>query len=191
MNGKSIEIDNTDAEGRLILSDAIYYGSTEYKPHTLIDVATLTGSMDYGLGEVYSGVFTNSDSLWNELHAAGEVEYDRFWRMPLDEEYGPQIYSSNADLCNLKASPAKAASSLRQPSAGPSSKIPRIGAKPYARPTATGKHEVAASKLPAPGTSRSAPKSLRVVTVASATSDPSAFVLRGLRRTCLKAQARA
>ncbi|KAI9067062.1 Zn-dependent exopeptidase [Trametes sanguinea] len=118
MNGKSIEIDNTDAEGRLILSDAIYYGSTEYKPHTLIDVATLTGSMDYGLGEVYSGVFTvsprsivhtdrhdrctvqNSDSLWNELHAAGEVEYDRFWRMPLDEEYGPQIYSSNADLCN-------------------------------------------------------------------------------------------
>ncbi|OSD02808.1 leucine aminopeptidase [Trametes coccinea BRFM310] len=100
MNGKSIEIDNTDAEGRLILSDAIYYGSTEYKPHTLIDVATLTGSMDYGLGEVYSGVFTNSDSLWNELHAAGEREYDRFWRMPLDEEYGPQIYSSNADLCN-------------------------------------------------------------------------------------------
>ena len=76
--------------------------------------------MDYGLGEVYSGVFTvssralvhtdrpdrsavqNSDSLWNELHAAGEVEYDRFWRMPLDEEYGPQIYSSNADLCNVR-----------------------------------------------------------------------------------------
>ncbi|KAI0364795.1 hypothetical protein BV20DRAFT_955555 [Pilatotrama ljubarskyi] len=100
MNGKSVEIDNTDAEGRLILSDALYYGSTEFKPHTLIDVATLTGSMDYGVGEVYSGVFTNSDSLWAELHAAGEREYDRFWRMPLDEEYGPQIYSSNADLCN-------------------------------------------------------------------------------------------
>ncbi|KAM5537543.1 hypothetical protein V8D89_008870 [Ganoderma adspersum] len=100
MNGKSIEIDNTDAEGRLVLSDAIYYGSTEFKPHTLIDVATLTGSMDYSLGEVYSGVFTNSDSLWNELHTAGLREHDRFWRMPLDEEYGPQIYSSNADLCN-------------------------------------------------------------------------------------------
>ncbi|EJF56123.1 leucine aminopeptidase [Dichomitus squalens LYAD-421 SS1] len=100
MNGKSIEIDNTDAEGRLVLSDAIYYGSTEFKPHTLIDVATLTGSMDYALGEVYSGVFTNSDSLWNELHTAGLREHDRFWRMPLDEEYGPQIYSSNADLCN-------------------------------------------------------------------------------------------
>ncbi|KAI0665071.1 cytosol aminopeptidase family, catalytic domain-containing protein [Cubamyces menziesii] len=100
MNGKSVEIDNTDAEGRLILSDALYYGSTEFKPRTLIDVATLTGSMDYGVGEVYSGVFTNSDSLWSELQAAGEREHDRFWRMPLDEEYGPQIYSGSADLCN-------------------------------------------------------------------------------------------
>ncbi|OJT15649.1 Cytosol aminopeptidase [Trametes pubescens] len=100
MNGKSVEIDNTDAEGRLVLSDAIYYGSTEFKPKTLIDVATLTGSMDYGLGEVYSGVFTNSDSLWDELHAAGLREHDRFWRMPLDEEYGPQIYGHNADLVN-------------------------------------------------------------------------------------------
>ncbi|KAI0327147.1 hypothetical protein GY45DRAFT_1373371 [Cubamyces sp. BRFM 1775] len=100
MNGKSVEIDNTDAEGRLILSDALYYGSTEFKPRTLIDVATLTGSMDYGVGEVYSGVFTNSDSLWSELQAAGEREHDRFWRMPLDEEYGPQIYGGNADLCN-------------------------------------------------------------------------------------------
>ncbi|KAI0816824.1 cytosol aminopeptidase family, catalytic domain-containing protein [Trametes gibbosa] len=100
MNGKSVDIDNTDAEGRLILSDALYYGSTEFKPKTLIDVATLTGSMDYGVGEVYSGVFTNSDSLWAELHVAGQHEHDRFWRMPLDEEYGPQIYNSNADLIN-------------------------------------------------------------------------------------------
>ncbi|KAI0770877.1 cytosol aminopeptidase family, catalytic domain-containing protein [Trametes elegans] len=100
MNGKSVEIDNTDAEGRLILSDALYYGSTEFKAHTVIDVATLTGSMDYGLGEAYSGVFTNSDSLWAELNVAGAREHDRFWRMPLDEEYGAQIYSGNADLVN-------------------------------------------------------------------------------------------
>ncbi|KAI0686508.1 leucine aminopeptidase [Cerioporus squamosus] len=106
MNGKSIEIDNTDAEGRLILSDAIYYGSSEFKPDTLIDVATLTGSMDYALGEIYSGVFTNSDSLWTELHAAGLREHDRFWRMPLDEEYGPQIYNGPADLCNTGGSRA-------------------------------------------------------------------------------------
>ncbi|KAI0641263.1 cytosol aminopeptidase family, catalytic domain-containing protein [Trametes meyenii] len=106
MNGKSVEIDNTDAEGRLILSDALYYGSTEFKPRTLIDVATLTGSMDYGLGEAFSGVFTNSDSLWSELHAAGEREHDRFWRMPLDEAYGPQIYGANADLINTGGSRA-------------------------------------------------------------------------------------
>jgi len=105
MNGKSVEVDNTDAEGRLVLSDAIYYISSHYKPHTLIDVATLTGAMDVALGEVYSGVFSTSDSLWSELHEAGEAEYDRFWRMPLDEEYGPQIYSSNADLCNTGGRP--------------------------------------------------------------------------------------
>ncbi|KAI0268596.1 leucine aminopeptidase [Gloeopeniophorella convolvens] len=106
MNGKSIEIDNTDAEGRLILSDALYYISTTYKPHTLVDVATLTGAMDIALGEIFSGVFSTSDSLWEELHAAGEAEYDRFWRMPFDEDYGPQIYSSNADLCNTGGRPA-------------------------------------------------------------------------------------
>ncbi|KDQ49592.1 hypothetical protein JAAARDRAFT_42702 [Jaapia argillacea MUCL 33604] len=106
MNGKSVEIDNTDAEGRLILSDALYYVSTTYKPHTLIDVATLTGAMVIALGEAFSGVFSTSDSLWQELYAAGEVEYDRFWRMPLDDEFGPQIHSSNADLCNTGGRPA-------------------------------------------------------------------------------------
>jgi aminopeptidase len=105
MNGKSVEIDNTDAEGRLVLSDAIYYASTTYKPHTLIDVATLTGAMHIALGEVYTGIFSTCDTLWEQLHAAGEAEYDRFWRMPLDEDFGPQIYSSNADLCNTGGRP--------------------------------------------------------------------------------------
>ena len=81
--------------------------------------------MDIALGEVYTGVFSvclslcwkyraddltfapqTSDSLWQELHVAGEAEHDRFWRMPIDEEYGPQIYSSNADLQNVSASPS-------------------------------------------------------------------------------------
>ncbi|EPQ61358.1 hypothetical protein GLOTRDRAFT_125077 [Gloeophyllum trabeum ATCC 11539] len=106
MNGKSIEIDNTDAEGRLILADALYYTSTVYKPHTLIDSATLTGAMEIALGEVFSGVFSTSDSLWEELRAAGEAEYDRFWRMPLDADYAPQIARSNADLCNTGGKPA-------------------------------------------------------------------------------------
>ncbi|KAF8635936.1 hypothetical protein AX15_000107 [Amanita polypyramis BW_CC] len=131
MNGKSVEIDNTDAEGRLVLADAIYYTATEFKPHTLIDVATrvnplvtfnsqvdfsscpfkaedeslidvatLTGAMGIALGEIFSGVFSTSDELWQRLYEAGEVEYDRFWRMPLDDEFGPQIHSSNADLQN-------------------------------------------------------------------------------------------
>ncbi|PBL00091.1 hypothetical protein ARMGADRAFT_1072481 [Armillaria gallica] len=106
MNGKTVEVDNTDAEGRLVLADAIYYASSEYKPHTLIDVATLTGAMDIALGDLYSGVFTTSDKLWDQLRVAGETEFDRFWRMPLDEDYGPQIYSSNADLCNTGGRPA-------------------------------------------------------------------------------------
>jgi len=105
MNGKSVEIDNTDAEGRLVLSDAIYYVSTEYKPHTLIDVATLTGAIVIALGEIYSGVFSTSDELWEKLRVAGEAEYDRFWRMPLDDDFGPQIHSSNADLQNTGGRP--------------------------------------------------------------------------------------
>ncbi|KAF8597740.1 hypothetical protein BDV93DRAFT_452379 [Ceratobasidium sp. AG-I] len=100
INGKTVEVDNTDAEGRLVLSDTLWYGSTTFKPHTIIDCATLTGAMDVALGSVYTGVFSTSDELWSELNAAGEAEHDRFWRMPLDEAYGPQIYSSNADLCN-------------------------------------------------------------------------------------------
>ncbi|CAE7170319.1 unnamed protein product [Rhizoctonia solani] len=100
MNGKTVEVDNTDAEGRLILSDTLWYGSSEFNPHTVIDCATLTGAMDVALGSVYTGVFSTSDTLWGELHAAGKAEHDQFWRMPLDEAYGPQIYSSNADLCN-------------------------------------------------------------------------------------------
>ncbi|KZT63339.1 hypothetical protein DAEQUDRAFT_680563 [Daedalea quercina L-15889] len=108
MNGKSIQIDNTDAEGRLILAgnlnevpDALYYGTTEYKPHSVVDVATLTGAMMVALGEVYTGAFTNSDSLWRDLEKAGKTEHDLFWRMPLSDAYAPQITSSNADLCNI------------------------------------------------------------------------------------------
>jgi len=100
MNGKSIEVDNTDAEGRLVLADALYYASSVYKPKTVIDCATLTGAMMIALGEPFSGVFSTSDNLWSHLEAAGKVEEDRFWRMPFDDFYMRQIDSSNADLCN-------------------------------------------------------------------------------------------
>ena len=101
MNGKSIEVDNTDAEGRLILADVIYYTSSTFKPHTLIDMATLTGSMSIALGEVYSGVFTNSDVLWKQLTTSGKKANDKFWRMPFEDAYQKGLIKSNvADLVN-------------------------------------------------------------------------------------------
>ncbi|KAG1717790.1 cytosol aminopeptidase family, catalytic domain-containing protein [Suillus lakei] len=92
MNGKSVEVNNTDAEGCLVLADALYHASTKFKPHTVIDVATLTGAMDVALGEIYTHVFTVQHSLLPTDTVAGESKYDRVWRMPLDEDYGPQIY---------------------------------------------------------------------------------------------------
>ncbi|KAJ3277121.1 bleomycin hydrolase [Terramyces sp. JEL0728] len=104
-NGLSIEVDNTDAEGnmprnkgRLILADAIHYTAKTYNPHTLIELSTLTGAMDVALG---TGVFTNSDIVWEELLFAGLKTGDEFWRMPLDKVYAPQIKSKVADLKNV------------------------------------------------------------------------------------------
>ncbi|KAN0065120.1 hypothetical protein ACQY0O_001617 [Thecaphora frezii] len=105
-NGLSIEVDNTDAEGRLVLADALTYASESFKPHTLIDVATLTGACIIALGDVYTAAFTESDSLWNELKSAGEAEADPFWRMPMDDTFLRQISTSNADLCNTGGRPA-------------------------------------------------------------------------------------
>ncbi|GAA6002546.1 hypothetical protein JCM10207_001174 [Rhodosporidiobolus poonsookiae] len=99
-NGVTIEVDNTDAEGRLALADALYYATSQYKPHSVVDVATLTGAMMIALGNQFSGVFTNSDSLWSELDVAGSAERDRVWRMPLDEGYYGQINGTGMDLCN-------------------------------------------------------------------------------------------
>jgi len=102
MNGKSIEVIDTDAEGRLILADALYYLSSQHKPHSVIDLATLTGAMDVALGNVYAGVFTNSDKLWKQLDEAGQFMSDPFWRMPLHDGYLKEMVESNvADLNNL------------------------------------------------------------------------------------------
>ncbi|KAI9249298.1 cytosol aminopeptidase family, catalytic domain-containing protein [Sporodiniella umbellata] len=102
MNGKSIEILDTDAEGRLVLADALHYICSKHSPASLIDLATLTGAMDVALGEVYAGVFTNSDSMWERLEKAGQVSHDPFWRMPLDEGYLKEMQDSLvADLNNL------------------------------------------------------------------------------------------
>ncbi|CEP07846.1 hypothetical protein [Parasitella parasitica] len=101
MNGKSIEVLNTDAEGRMILADALSYIST-MKPKYIIDLATLTGAMDVALGQVFTGVFTNSGKLWHQLEKAGDSVSDPFWRMPLHESYISEMKQSIvADLSNV------------------------------------------------------------------------------------------
>ncbi|KNE60836.1 hypothetical protein AMAG_06602 [Allomyces macrogynus ATCC 38327] len=99
-NGLTIEIDNTDAEGRLLLGDALFHATSFHARSAIIDVATLTGAMDVALGRQYSGVFTNSDALWMRFARAARVTGDKAWRMPLDDGYLDAMKSHVADLKN-------------------------------------------------------------------------------------------
>ncbi|KAM9818888.1 cytosol aminopeptidase [Syngnathus typhle] len=100
-NGKTIQVDNTDAEGRLVLADALCYAHT-FNPRAVVNVATLTGAMDVALGSAATGVFTNSDWLWEQMHKASMVTGDRVWRMPLFQHYTRQVTDSQlADLNNI------------------------------------------------------------------------------------------
>ena len=100
MSGQTIEVLNTDAEGRLILCDALTY-ATRFKPRAVIDIATLTGACVISLGHVRSGLFSPSDELANALFAAGEAALDPCWRLPLDEEYAEGLKSNFADVANV------------------------------------------------------------------------------------------
>jgi leucyl aminopeptidase len=100
MSGQTIEILNTDAEGRLILCDALTY-SKKFSPDTVIDIATLTGACVIALGHVASGMFSNEDKLAKELLAAGEQSHDRIWQLPLWEDYQPLLDSNFADMQNI------------------------------------------------------------------------------------------
>jgi len=100
MSGQTVEILNTDAEGRLILCDAITYAE-RFKPAVMIDIATLTGACLVALGRVRSGLLGNSDRLANALLAAGEMADDRAWRLPLDEDYAELLKSPFADVANV------------------------------------------------------------------------------------------
>ncbi len=99
--GKTIEIGNTDAEGRLILIDAISYVVKTYQPQFLIDVATLTGACVVALGEKIAGVFSNDEDLAGAIIAAGEKTHERCWRMPLPEDYKELLKSEFADMNNI------------------------------------------------------------------------------------------
>jgi leucyl aminopeptidase len=100
MSGKTIEILNTDAEGRLILCDALTYAA-RYKPAVVIDIATLTGACVVALGKQASGLFSNDDALAEALLAAGTQAADRAWRLPLWQEYDEQLKSNFADMANV------------------------------------------------------------------------------------------
>ena len=99
--GKTVEVVNTDAEGRLILADALAYGIKKYKPDMVIDVATLTGAVIIGLGHHRTGLLANDDELCARLLAAGERSGEPLWRLPLDQEYSKQLKSEIADLKNV------------------------------------------------------------------------------------------
>jgi len=102
-NGKTIEILNTDAEGRLILADGLSYITDKYKLDGVVDFATLTGAVVVALGHRYSGIMTNDQSFADELLAVGEHTQDRVWQMPLDDEYAEDIKSTIADVKNTGA----------------------------------------------------------------------------------------
>ena len=100
-SGKTIEILNTDAEGRLVLADAITFTEKKFKPKFMIDLATLTGAIIISLGSEYAGLFSNNDKLSKELIEAGEKVDEKLWRMPLHKNFDKLINSKNADMQNI------------------------------------------------------------------------------------------
>ncbi|PAT39532.1 leucyl aminopeptidase [Vandammella animalimorsus] len=112
MSGQTIEVLNTDAEGRLILCDALSYAA-RFKPSAVIDIATLTGACVIALGGVRSGVFASDDALAQALLQAGEAAQDLGWRMPLDDDYGQGLKSAFADMANVAGREAGAVTAAK------------------------------------------------------------------------------
>jgi leucyl aminopeptidase len=116
-NGKTIEVTNTDAEGRLVLADALWYAREHGATH-ILDLATLTGAMELALGDLYAGVFANDDDWREQVVDAGEASGDHAWEFPLHPRYRRYVDSAFADLKNSsdlrQASPALAAAFLEE-----------------------------------------------------------------------------
>ena len=100
-SGKTVEILNTDAEGRLVLADALTYTEEKYKPKFIVDLATLTGAIIVSLGSEYAGLFSNDNKLSNQLIDVGEKTEEKVWRMPLNKNFDKLIDSKNADMQNI------------------------------------------------------------------------------------------
>jgi leucyl aminopeptidase len=105
-SGQTIEVINTDAEGRLVLADVIWYCQQKFDPQFMVDLATLTGAIIIALGHEHAGLFSNDDALSEKLIAAGKETGEKLWRMPLDEAYDKQIKSEIADMKNIGGRPA-------------------------------------------------------------------------------------
>ena len=101
MSGQTIEVINTDAEGRLVLADVLHYTNTKFKPKFIVDLATLTGAIIVTLADVYCGLFSNDDDLAKKIESCGSATGERAWRLPLGEEYDEMINSDIADMKNV------------------------------------------------------------------------------------------
>lgn len=101
MSGQTIEVINTDAEGRLVLADALWYTQSRFKPKFMVDLATLTGAIMIALGKEYAGLFSNNDTLSKQLYEAGEAEGEKVWRLPMGAAYDKMIDSRFADMKNV------------------------------------------------------------------------------------------
>ncbi|NUM44104.1 MAG: leucyl aminopeptidase [Anaerolineales bacterium] len=108
LSGQTVEIISADAEGRMVLADALTYASRNFQPRAVIDLATLTGGVGVALGEVRAGLMTNNDALAEALFQAGERTYERLWRLPLDEEYLSLIKGDDSDFKNSGGAKASA-----------------------------------------------------------------------------------
>ena len=105
MSGQTIEVINTDAEGRLVLADALWYCQDRFKPKFMVDLATLTGAIIISLGNDYAGCFSNNDELAGNLLDAAKAEDEGLWRMPMPDAYNKQIDSMIADMKNTGGRP--------------------------------------------------------------------------------------
>lgn len=112
MSGQTIEILNTDAEGRLVLCDALTYAE-RFKPQAVIDIATLTGACVVALGGVRSGLFSSNNALAKALEDAGEIAQDLCWRMPLDDDYAEGLKTNFADVANIAGRAAGAVTAAK------------------------------------------------------------------------------
>ena len=133
MSGQTIEILNTDAEGRLVLADVLWYAQERYKPKLIVDLATLTGAIMIALGKEYAGLFVNDERLAGDLLSASKATGEKLWRMPLDKAFHRMIDCKTADMKNIGGRWAGSCTAARSWSASSRTRRGRISMSPAPR----------------------------------------------------------